>query len=71
MSSIVSHHDWHRALRMASYGFLLYGPGSYAWYKYLDHCLPQQTAQNIMLKVQLFRFDCFSFHIAMNFIVGE
>ncbi|XWS33032.1 hypothetical protein CRYUN_Cryun22dG0043100 [Craigia yunnanensis] len=53
MSRIISHHDWLRALRMTSYGFLLYGPGSYAWYKYLDHCLPHQTAQNIMLKVLL------------------
>ncbi|KAE8689240.1 Leucine-rich repeat receptor-like protein kinase family protein [Hibiscus syriacus] len=53
MSSVISHHDWLRALRMTSYGFLLYGPGSYAWYKYLDHCLPHQTAQNIMLKVLL------------------
>ncbi|GMI68513.1 hypothetical protein like AT2G42770 [Hibiscus trionum] len=53
MSSVISHHDWLRALRMTTYGFLLYGPGSYAWYKYLDHCLPHQTAQNIMLKVLL------------------
>ncbi|XP_021274132.1 protein Mpv17 isoform X2 [Herrania umbratica] len=53
MSSIVSHHDWLRALRMTSYGFLFYGPGSYAWYKYLDHYLPHQTAQNLMLKVLL------------------
>ncbi|KAK6259321.1 hypothetical protein SCA6_013795 [Theobroma cacao] len=38
---------------MTSYGFLFYGPGSYAWYKYLDYCLPHQTAQNLMLKVLL------------------
>ncbi|XVF14555.1 hypothetical protein REPUB_Repub09cG0071500 [Reevesia pubescens] len=50
---IISHHDWLRALRMTSYGFLLYGPGSYAWYKSLDHFLPCQTPQNIMLKVLL------------------
>ncbi|XP_017981880.1 PREDICTED: protein Mpv17 isoform X1 [Theobroma cacao] len=50
MSSVVSHHDWLRALRMTSYGFLFYGPGSYAWYKCLDHYLPHQTAQNLMLK---------------------
>ncbi|TYI50432.1 hypothetical protein E1A91_D12G101600v1 [Gossypium mustelinum] len=53
MPSVISDHDWLRALRMTSYGFLLYGPGSYAWYKYLDHCLPHQTPQNIMLKVLL------------------
>ncbi|XP_038997900.1 protein Mpv17-like isoform X1 [Hibiscus syriacus] len=53
MSSVISHHDWLRSLRMTTYGFLLYGPGSYAWYKYLDHCLPHQTTQNIMLKVLL------------------
>ncbi|KAK1424100.1 hypothetical protein QVD17_19412 [Tagetes erecta] len=46
-------HNWLRALRMASYGFLLYGPGSYVWYQYLDRCMPQQTAQNIILKVIL------------------
>ncbi|KAK5775721.1 uncharacterized protein LOC108478237 [Gossypium arboreum] len=53
MPSVISDHDWLRALRMTSYGFLLYGPGSYAWYKYLDHCLPHQTPQNIILKVLL------------------
>ncbi|XP_038709037.1 protein Mpv17-like [Tripterygium wilfordii] len=46
-------HDWLRALRMYSYGFLLYGPGSYAWYRYLDCCMPKHTVQNIMLKVVL------------------
>ncbi|KAK9051864.1 hypothetical protein SSX86_028492 [Deinandra increscens subsp. villosa] len=46
-------HNWLRALRMASYGFLLYGPGSYVWYQYLDRCMPQQTAQNIIMKVVL------------------
>ncbi|XP_038681921.1 protein Mpv17-like [Tripterygium wilfordii] len=50
---ILLNHDWLRALRMASYGFLFYGPGSYAWYRYLDRCMPQQTVQNIMLKVLL------------------
>ncbi|KAI3795647.1 hypothetical protein L1987_38303 [Smallanthus sonchifolius] len=46
-------HNWLRALRMASYGFLLYGPGSYVWYQYLDRCMPKQTAQNIIMKVIL------------------
>ncbi|GLU09752.1 hypothetical protein SLE2022_265950 [Rubroshorea leprosula] len=46
-------HDWLRALRMTSYGFLFYGPGSYAWYHYLDHCLPGLTVKNITLKVLL------------------
>ena len=46
-------HNWLRALRMASYGFLLYGPGSYAWYQYLDRCMPKQTVQNIIAKVVL------------------
>ncbi|XP_017985255.1 PREDICTED: peroxisomal membrane protein 2 [Theobroma cacao] len=44
---------WLHALRMTSYGFLFYGPGSYPWYKYLDHYLPHQTAQNLMLTVLL------------------
>nr|XP_043636691.1 protein Mpv17 [Erigeron canadensis]XP_043636698.1 protein Mpv17 [Erigeron canadensis] len=46
-------HNWLRALRMASYGFLLYGPGSYVWYQYLDRWMPQQTAQNVLIKVVL------------------
>ncbi|KAH7577076.1 hypothetical protein JRO89_XS01G0201300 [Xanthoceras sorbifolium] len=50
---ILLDHDWVRALRMTSYGFLLYGPGSYVWYQYLDHCMPKQTVPNIMLKVLL------------------
>ncbi|XP_059449071.1 protein SYM1-like [Corylus avellana] len=53
MRTLLSDHDWLRALRMTSYGFLLYGPGSYAWYQYLDHSLPKQTAQNLVLKVLL------------------
>ncbi|KAK7263687.1 hypothetical protein RJT34_31281 [Clitoria ternatea] len=51
--SNLSDHDWLRALRMTSYGFLLYGPGSYAWYQCLDHFLPKPTVQNIILKVLL------------------
>ncbi|KAK1324731.1 hypothetical protein QJS10_CPA01g01874 [Acorus calamus] len=53
VSSLLSDHDWVRALRMASYGFLLYGPGSHAWYQFLDHQLPAMTFQNISLKVLL------------------
>ncbi|KAF5458489.1 hypothetical protein F2P56_022513 [Juglans regia] len=53
MSTLLSDHDWLRALRMISYGFLFYGPGSYAWYQYLDHCMPKQTVENVMLKVLL------------------
>ncbi|KAF3774665.1 PXMP2/4 family protein 4 [Nymphaea thermarum] len=47
------HHDWLRALRMASYGFLLYGPGSYAWYQLLDHYMPKQTLVTLSAKVVL------------------
>lgn len=39
---------------MTSYGLLLYGPGSYAWYQCLDHFLPKPTVQNLMLKVLCF-----------------
>lgn len=46
-------HNWLRALRMGSYGFLLYGPGSYVWYQYLDRWMPKQTAQNVLTKVIL------------------
>ncbi|XP_062007829.1 protein sym-1 [Rosa rugosa] len=51
--ALLSDHDWLRALRMTSYGFLLYGPGSYAWYQYLDHALPGKTVVNLLLKVLL------------------
>ncbi|CAI5983626.1 unnamed protein product, partial [Closterium sp. NIES-64] len=44
-------HDWVRAVRMASYGFLLYGPGCHAWYRWLDRLLPAPTASNFALKV--------------------
>ncbi|PON96492.1 Mpv17/PMP [Trema orientale] len=53
MQTLLSDHSWLRALRMTSYGFLLYGPGSYAWYQYLDRCLPKQTVSNLTLKVIL------------------
>jgi len=38
---------------MASYGFLLYGPGSYAWYQFLDRCMPKQSFVNLSVKVIL------------------
>ncbi|KAL7185328.1 hypothetical protein ACSBR2_027294 [Camellia fascicularis] len=53
IGTLPSDHDWLRALRMTSYGFLLYGPGSYAWYQFLDHCMPKQTVENLVLKVLL------------------
>ncbi|KAJ8749279.1 hypothetical protein K2173_018759 [Erythroxylum novogranatense] len=53
LQTIFLHHDWFRALRMTSYGFLLYGPGSYAWYQFLDCHLPDQTLPNLLLKVLL------------------
>lgn len=53
IGTLLADHDWIRALRMSSYGFLFYGPGSYAWYQFLDHHLPQPTVQNLLLKVLL------------------
>ncbi|GJP53921.1 hypothetical protein CLOM_g13042 [Closterium sp. NIES-68] len=44
-------HDFIRGLRMASYGFLLYGPGCHAWYQWLDRLLPAPTLTNFSLKV--------------------
>lgn len=52
-STLLSEYDYTRAVRMASYGFLLYGPGSYAWYQFLDHCMPQKNVQNLTTKVNL------------------
>ncbi|KAJ0986339.1 hypothetical protein J5N97_004727 [Dioscorea zingiberensis] len=46
-------YDWLRALRMASYGFLLYGPGTYVWYRFLDRCMPDPTLVNLSVKVLL------------------
>ncbi|KAF9621828.1 hypothetical protein IFM89_028416 [Coptis chinensis] len=53
MATLLSNYDWIRALRMTSYGFLLYGPGSDAWYRYLDRTLPKPTVENLLLKVLL------------------
>ncbi|XP_077227927.1 peroxisomal membrane 22 kDa (Mpv17/PMP22) family protein [Tasmannia lanceolata] len=53
MSTLLSNYDWLRGLRMASYGFLLYGPGSYVWYQFLDRSLPKPTFENLALKVLL------------------
>eukprot|EP00245_Coleochaete_scutata_P014324 TRINITY_DN6058_c0_g2_i1.p1 TRINITY_DN6058_c0_g2~~TRINITY_DN6058_c0_g2_i1.p1 ORF type:complete len:242 (+),score=31.21 TRINITY_DN6058_c0_g2_i1:129-854(+) len=46
-------HDYIRALRMGSYGFLLYGPGSHVWYQFLDHMLPVKSTQTLLAKVTL------------------
>ncbi|XP_059663275.1 uncharacterized protein LOC132308974 [Cornus florida] len=51
--TLLSDHDWLRALRMTSYAFLFYGPGSYVWYQYLDHSMPKPTVKNLLLKVLL------------------
>lgn len=51
IENLLSEHDWLRALRMTSYGFLLYGPGSYAWYQFLELVMPKQTVQNLLIKV--------------------
>lgn len=44
-------HDWQRAARMASYGFLIYGPLSQVWYEILDHFMPLKNLTNLSLKV--------------------
>jgi protein Mpv17 len=44
-------HDWQRAARMASYGFLIYGPLSQVWYEILDHFLPLKNMTNLSIKV--------------------
>lgn len=38
---------------MTSYGFLLYGPGSFAWYQLLDRTMPKQNFKNLVAKVVL------------------
>lgn len=46
-------HDWLRALRMTTYGFLLYGPGSHAWYELLDRAFAKRSLKNLLVKVIL------------------
>ncbi|CAM6099185.1 unnamed protein product [Calypogeia fissa] len=46
-------HDFVRSLRMASYGFLLYGPLSDWWYKLLDRMMPVKNLANFSAKVVL------------------
>ncbi|KAF5823529.1 hypothetical protein HanXRQr2_Chr01g0039331 [Helianthus annuus] len=53
---------------MASYGFLLYGSGSYVWYQYLDRCMPKQTTQNIIMKVKKTNFP---FYCLNKFIQND
>ncbi|KAL3509086.1 hypothetical protein ACH5RR_028487 [Cinchona calisaya] len=53
IATLLSEHDWLRALRLTTYGFLLYGPGSYAWYHFLDRSMPKQTFENLSAKVIL------------------
>lgn len=53
VQALLSGHDWLRALRMTSYGFLFYGPGSYVWYQTLDRYLPQPTVKNLLVKILL------------------
>lgn len=48
---LLEQHDAVRALRMASYGFLLYGPFSQLWYQFLERHLPGAAAKNLALKV--------------------
>ncbi|CAI9089159.1 OLC1v1023670C1 [Oldenlandia corymbosa var. corymbosa] len=50
---LFSGHDWIRALRLTTYAFLLYGPGSYAWYQFLERRMPEQTFGNLLSKVVL------------------
>ena len=44
-------HDFVRSARMASYGFLLYGPLSDWWYKLLDSKMPAKNLANFSSKV--------------------
>lgn len=53
ISTLLAEHDWIRASRMISYGFLLYGPGSFAWYQFLDCRLPRKNIPNLITKVLL------------------
>ncbi|KAG6545853.1 hypothetical protein Mapa_012814 [Marchantia paleacea] len=46
-------HDWVRAARMGSYGFLCYGPLSHVWYQTLDRALPVKNTMNFLVKVTL------------------
>eukprot|EP00271_Cylindrocystis_brebissonii_P009677 TRINITY_DN24720_c0_g1_i1.p1 TRINITY_DN24720_c0_g1~~TRINITY_DN24720_c0_g1_i1.p1 ORF type:complete len:265 (+),score=47.41 TRINITY_DN24720_c0_g1_i1:150-944(+) len=48
---IWGNHDFVRSARMASYGFVFYGPGSYFWYQFLDRTFPARNAQNLLIKI--------------------
>eukprot|EP00271_Cylindrocystis_brebissonii_P013725 TRINITY_DN338_c0_g1_i3.p1 TRINITY_DN338_c0_g1~~TRINITY_DN338_c0_g1_i3.p1 ORF type:complete len:239 (+),score=19.09 TRINITY_DN338_c0_g1_i3:299-1015(+) len=47
----VWNHDFARSLRMGSYGFLLYAPGTQMWYEMLDRVIVGKSLQSISLKV--------------------
>lgn len=61
------HHDWLRALRMATYGFLIYGPASQIWYEFLDSVLWEKTVRNLSIKVALNQVVLGPFVVAVVF----
>ncbi|CAI9089158.1 OLC1v1023669C1 [Oldenlandia corymbosa var. corymbosa] len=50
-ATLLSEHDWVRALRLSSFSFLLHGPGSYAWYQFLDRLMPIKSPKTLLIKV--------------------
>ena len=83
LGALFSEHGWLRALRMTTYGFLLYGPGTYEWYQFLDRTIPKQTFENLLAKVGItIKFSlsqiswiifkswkCYSLQVILNQIV--
>lgn len=51
LNAVVLKHDFARALRMSTYGFFLYAPGTQCWYQFLDKILVGQSFKNFSLKV--------------------
>ena len=59
-------HDWLRALRMSTYGFIMYGPGSHAWYELLDRDFVNQSLKNLLVKIWVFFSILYTFLVVGN-----
>ncbi|XP_077980219.1 mpv17-like protein [Glandiceps talaboti] len=68
--------DMAKVQRMAIWGFVVYGPGNYGWYKVLDRIMPGNTVKIAMKKVLLEKVTvspvwCFTFFVVQSLLEGK
>ena len=59
-------HDWLRDLWMMTYGFILYGASSYAWYELFYRDFLNQSFKNLLVKVWFFFSIIYTFLVVGN-----